>query len=645
MARGKAAFLGLALGCALAGPAIAEKLPPITQEERDLKTVPNEPSASAVFLIQRGLIHLRNFRFQDSHSTIAVQARIKILKEEGKDRGEVSIPHGSYVRLSRFEGRTITPDGKVLKVDSKGKFKRRLSETTKRNVTSIAFPGVEVGAILEYEYELAFDSFYFVEPWYFMDELPVIRSEVVWEVPNELRSRIWMVPTFDVQVVPEQKQRSGYVEAKFSARNLPSTPREVYGFPFRDQAARMMVVPMSYADEYVNIPLLDSWASVCEGMEKDYVLARKQATQVGAKASSLTTGKPADDAAPILYRFVRDEIKNTSDDGPWIDDRVTVDKVLAKGEGSSIEKALLLQSLLSAVNVNSQLVWAADRSRGRVLADLPNPGAFDRILVRVTREGGFATYYDPVDRSLGPGRLAPDYEGTLALVHDAKKPETITLPITSFAAHQKKAVISLTVNDEGHTTGNGELTLKGHYAWEKSAPRREAKDTTEAWQKWADAAMPGFKVTGIRVEDKPDEATLRVEWSMAATEESTLGDEVTLNPARPIGPFSQPFTVSETERRSPIMMDHGGIEEMELKISWPKGWSLATRPQPSSMDAGIASYTVELPGEAAPGTFVYKRNMQVRKREPADRVEYAALRNLFTEAEKRDAQTLVLARR
>jgi len=313
MKRGKAAFFGLAISCALARPASAEKLPPITQEERDLKVAPNEPSAAAVFLIQRGLIHLRNFHFQDAQSTIGVQARIKILKEEGKERGEISIPHSSNVRLSRFEGRTITPDGRVLKVDSKGKFKRKLSETTKRNVTSIAFPGVEVGAILEYEYELSFDSFYFVEPWYFMDELPVLRSEVVWEVPNQLRSRVWTLPTFNVEIVPEQTQRPGYIEAKFTARNLPSTPKEVYGFPFRDQAARMMIVPMTYVDEDLNVPLLDSWASVCGGMEKDYIQVRRQATQVAAKAASLTAGKPAEDVAVVLYRFVRYEIKNTSD--------------------------------------------------------------------------------------------------------------------------------------------------------------------------------------------------------------------------------------------------------------------------------------------------------------------------------------------
>lgn len=637
------AFLGLVL---LAGVApAAEKLPPVTQAERDLKEAPGEPSAPAVFLIQRGLIHLRNFAFQDHSSTIGVQARIKILKEEGKSRGEISIPHSDYVRLSKFEGRTIAPDGRVLKVDSKGKFKRRVSQASKRSVTSIAFPGVEVGAILEYEYELAFDNFYYVEPWYFMDEIPVLRSEVTWEVPNQLQSRVWTVPTFGVRVGTEQKGRSGYTEARFWADNLPSTPSEVYGRPFRDQAARLMVVPLAYKDEDLNVPLLDKWSSVCATIDESYVRIRRQVSQVAAKAQALTAGQPVETFPAILHRFVRDEIKTTYDAGPWVDGENTLDKVLAKGEAAGAEKALLLQAMLKAAQIDSKIVWAAEQSRGRVLPDLPNPGAFDRILVQISQPGGNGPFLDPVDRSLGAGRLAPGYEGTVALLHDPKTPETFTLPVTSFIAHQRNARLDLAVDADGRAAGKGEMLLKGHYAWAKSFPRRTAKETEEYWQKWADEAMPGYKITGITVADKPDDATLKVTWAMAATEESVLGDEVSLNPSRPLGPEKQPFTVGEAERRSPVMMDHGGSETVETHLSWPKGWSLATPPQPTYTDAGIAAYRVESTLDPSGLSLTVRRKLEIRKREPADRVEFAALRNLFTEAEKRDAQTLVLARR
>lgn len=645
MMRAKVAILTVAL-CGAGPMAIgADKLPAITQADRDLKEAPGEPEAAAVFLIQRGHIHLRNYRFQDASSTIRVQSRLKILKEEGRTRGEISIPHGDFLRLSKFEGRTIAPDGRILKVDSKGKFKRRVSQATKRSVSSIAFPGVEVGSILEYEYELNFESYYWVEPWYFMDEIPVLHSEVVWEVPNELHSRVWTVPTFGVTVTPEKKGRSGFVEARFVAKNLPSTPNETYGHPFRDLASRMMIVPMAYKDDDVDIPLLQSWAAVCESMDKDYVRARKQSAQVAAKAALLVGAKTDDAAAAILHRFVRDEIKTADGEGPWIDDQITVDKVLAKAEGTPAEKALLLQALLSAVKIDAQLVWAADWRRGRVLADLPNPGAFDRVLVRLKREAATGLIFDPVDASLGAGRLSPGYEGAVAVAHDPKTPETLTLPLTSFAAHRREAKLDLVVDDEGRAKGKGELMLRGHHAWKESFPKRDVKETQAEWQKWADTSLPGFKITDLKVDDRPDESTLKVEWQMSATEESVLGDEVTLNLARPVGPIKQPFTVNETQRRSPVIMEHGGIEEVEIKLSWPKGWALATPPQPIVREAGIGAYRIEATTDPVANTLVVKRRLDIRKREPADRVEFAALRNLFTEAEKLDAQSLVLARR
>jgi Domain of Unknown Function with PDB structure (DUF3857) len=637
-----------ALAFAVASPAslaLADKLPPISKAEREMREVPNEPSAPAVFLIQRGRIHLRNFRFQDASSTIRVEARVKILKEEGKSRGEIAVPHSDYVRLSKFEGRTITPDGRVLKVDAKGKFKRKLSQTTRRNVTSIAFPGVEVGAILEYEYELNFDSYYYVEPWYFMDELPVLHSEVIWEVPNEMHSRVWTVPTFGAQVVPQQKPRTGYIEVTFTAKDLPSTPNEIYSHPFRDQAARVMVVPMAYKSEDENVPILESWAAVCEAVDKGYVRARRQSTEAAAKAAVLAAGKTGDDAAVALHRFVRDEIRNIEDTGPWIAEGTSVDRILANREGTPADKGLLLQAMLNAVGVDSQLLWAADWRRGRILADLPNPGAFDRVLVRTRREVGTGLLLDPVDASLAAGRLSPGYEGSVAVVHDPKAPETITLPLTSFVTHKRQASLQLAIDAEGRASGKGEMVLRGHHAWKESFPKRDAKETQDEWQKWADASLPGFKITGLKVEDKPDDGSLKVEWEMAATEESVLGDEVTLNPSRPIGPAKQPFLVNETQRRSPVIMDHGGIEEVELKLSWPPGWALAASPPPVFKEAGIASYRVEAKADPAANSLVFKRRMEIRKREPVDRAEFAALRNLFTEAEKLDAQGLVLARR
>ena len=126
---------------------------------------------------------------------------------------------------------------------------------------------------------------------------------------------------------------------------------------------------------------------------------------------------------------------------------------------------------------------------------------------------------------------------------------------------------------------------------------------------------------------------------------AVTADEVTLVATRPLGPVRQLFTADATARRSPVIMDHGGVEEIEARIAWPQGWSLATSTEPAAIEMGIGGYRSNVSVDAAQRTAVFKRRMDVRKREPADRIEFAALRNLYAEAERRDAQALVFARR
>ena len=55
----------------------------------------------------------------------------------------------------------------------------------------MAFPSVQVGAILDYRYELRFDSIYFLEPWYFSEGVPVRYSEIFFKAPGGLHVQAW----------------------------------------------------------------------------------------------------------------------------------------------------------------------------------------------------------------------------------------------------------------------------------------------------------------------------------------------------------------------------------------------------------------------------------------------------------------------
>ncbi len=155
----------LILACLLlpllaARPAAAQDFPPVTDEERALTSVPGEPNAPAVVLFKRGEFLMAGYgRFNGSlASHLQVQARVKILTEAGKSNGELAIGHSNSFRLQNFSGRTVLPDGRILPVPADAKFQRRTSKSSKTFVTTVAFPAVEVGAILDYRYEVTFSS-------------------------------------------------------------------------------------------------------------------------------------------------------------------------------------------------------------------------------------------------------------------------------------------------------------------------------------------------------------------------------------------------------------------------------------------------------------------------------------------------------
>jgi hypothetical protein len=148
---------------ALSGPrAAAADFPPVTDEERALTSVPGEPNAPAVVLFRRGEFLMAGYGLGGGSlaSALSIQVRLKILTEEGKSNGEISIGHSDAHRLKGFQGRTVLPDGRVIPVPSDAKFVRKTSRSQKTFTTAVAFPSVQVGAILDYRYVLRFDSIF-----------------------------------------------------------------------------------------------------------------------------------------------------------------------------------------------------------------------------------------------------------------------------------------------------------------------------------------------------------------------------------------------------------------------------------------------------------------------------------------------------
>ncbi len=628
----------------------AADFPPITDEERALTSVPGEPNAPAVVLFKKGDFQMQGYSFADG-SLLRVQARVKILTEEGKRDSEIAIAHG-YAKLQSFEGRTVLPDRRIVPVGQDAKFVRKTSRVYRTYVTAVAFPSVEVGAILDYQFEVLLVDSPFLDapsflddPWYFSEEVPVRYAEIIFRTPRGVLSRLWSRTSLGTRIETESRTTSRGFEVRAWAADLPSVPDDPYGPPFRDLATQLRLLPVSQTSSWMYNAIYESWPKVCESVVTVYGEVRRRDVGVARRARKIAGSGTLRQQAELLYRFVRDQLTTEPDTGIGVDWQASLRELLTDLRAEPTEKALLLQAMLEEIEIESRLVWAADRNRGAIDVQLPNPLWFDKVLVMAELDGQ-RVFLDPTDRALSFGQLRPGYEATQALIPDRKKPDWITLPMTPHDQSLRHAEIDLGLDGRGRLSGKGTLLLTGQRALEKID--WQEKDTAarlQAWKDWLAEQYRDFQVSDVEAVEAPDERKLTVAWSMAQREEEVLGDEVSLKPSVPLGPIDQPFVQPASSRKTAVMFPFAYRDEVELRLHWPEGWNVESLPSLAALQSIVGALSTSVELKEGDRFLLYRRRLDVTRRTLGSKQEYEATRSLFAAAEKSDAQALVLVRR
>jgi hypothetical protein len=631
----RAALLA-ALAVVVLAPAAAADFPPITDAEKALTTLPSDPSAPAVVLFEKARCQLLDYP-REIISRLEVQVRVKILTEEGKDLfGEVAIAHSRVHRLHAFAGRTVLPDGRVVPVGDDAIFRDTTSRSQRQFVTKAAFPALEVGAILDYSYTLVWDSFFNLDPWYFANSVPTLHSEIAYLVPPSLAAQPWGREVGGVKLAIETERQAQGTLLRATAKNVPAIPDEPDSFPFGDLSSRFMLVPTKVVFAGGELELMASWDAVCDIMERGYKELRQGKRRVRRQGKELANGLQGGERTRAIYRFVRDEIQTAPSFGIF-PNKGTLDRALKDGGGSLIEKSLMLIEMLDAAGIASDLVWAASRFDGRVDPDLANPGWFDRPLVRVI-EAGEPVFLDPADPRLGYGQLLPGFEGMAAVVYAVKDPQVIELPPGAAEDHQRHAKLDLVLDGEGRVSGSGSLRATGHHSW----AMRIVDAVDDGWKQWLENRFDGFDVSEIEVTDDREGQAIEATWKMTMRDEAVLGDEVSLQPSRPFGPLTQPYTLPHEQRRTPVQLAFADVDRVDLVATWPEGWEVEVAPEPLSVDGPAGDVEVTVAVDEAARRLTYGRLLRIDHVEFAAGGEYEALRRTMAAMERGDAQDLVL---
>jgi hypothetical protein len=153
----------------------------VSPAEFNLKPPGDDSTASAMVLCDFCTIDISNRTFYTRHT------RIKILNNEGLKYASVEIPYQTKNRHDDFydlRARTLVMEnGRVTDykvVASQIEDIKINDQWSKRKFT---FPNVKPGAIIEFRYEIASLDFEKLDTWYFQREIPVLWSEIRFQIP------------------------------------------------------------------------------------------------------------------------------------------------------------------------------------------------------------------------------------------------------------------------------------------------------------------------------------------------------------------------------------------------------------------------------------------------------------------------------
>jgi hypothetical protein len=330
--------------------------------------------------------------------------RIKILKEKGLDRANISIPyfgHNNDEKILRIEASTYNLDEngqvQVSKVSKNSFYNKRIDKNFSQ--LSFAFPDVKPGSIIEYKMER--ESMGQIKNWYFQDLIPTRYSAYQLRIPSIFKFDIHPNVVDDIETKQEEKSESinldrGYLDVTilykdFTMRNLPAVHRYEYMGAVNDYLQRLefQLRQIDLGDGNVR-DMRAKWSDVVDELLKDEDFGKPLHAE-------LTELKPVILQANILtspdekINYILTEIQKliTWDEEYGIYAHNGWKKTWADKKGNTGDINLAFINALNQAGIRAFPLLASTRDNGLVNAAYPFTSQFNTVLAFVPKSDGY----------------------------------------------------------------------------------------------------------------------------------------------------------------------------------------------------------------------------------------------------------------
>lgn len=601
-------------------------------------SIPEDPEADAVWLFDRGDIEiiLENNRYK---LKLKQHARIKILSEEGKEYANFRIPYWHEDHIISLKAHTVLPGGKKIKLDGKQIFDEQ-EKNLKYKV--FALPGVEIGAVIEYELEKISEYVHLLEPWYFQNqEFTRVSQYSVVMLPG-FSYHVFFRNTFDIEPTVEDILKVGLSyrlkEYTWTMRNLPPVKNEPYMRTLEDYRAALHFQLIAFKDQYQYIKFIDSWPELVKKQRSFYDKYLKEETELKDLLQKLNL-QPLSDLEKIktLYDYVRENIVTTSRGSQYIS--TESGNVLKESKGTGAEKNILLVNLLNLAGFNADPLLLSTRSHGRVWENTPMLEQFNYMLAYV--QAGINTYVlDTQDKYCPFGMLPVEDLVETGLLIDEGEGFFIKIPHPR-ATNMAYCNTTSELSPEGDLRAATRVRYEGYRA---IAARNELADSEEKEfieetlrESFGEVEIDSFEIQGK--EDLESPLAILVHYRVPAYAQAN-GNMLYLS-APILNRFEEnPF--KREKRYFPVEFPYNIADSEDLTISLPEGFQVMEHPQ-AVINRQTGKLTFMNSWKQEETTIKLQRQF-MRQQLYFQPREYQELRNFYDSVVQADQGQIVLGR-
>ncbi len=552
-----------------------EKWGKVSPEILAMTTFPQDSSTEAIILFDVAKQEITNEFLLEMNRHV----RIKILTEKGKEFASVKIPYWQTSKVKDVKAQTILPNMNKVELSKKDIFEESIGKNWKQKVFTI--PGVEVGSVIEYQYEMQISNLIYLQPWYFQNRGYTVLSQMSITLSPHFNYNVFYQNVFGEQTKPQEEEilipgviPKNLRKYTWKMENIPSLAEEAYVANLDDYRMAMFFQLIEYRDPYYHYEFIKEWEDLAKELNEEYKDFLTIDAEVRNKASSLLTDSMgSEDKMKTLFNFVRDEIETEA--LFTIFPQKTPGETIRKARGNRAEKNMLLIAMLRQAGFEANPLLISTRSHGQVKYNWPYILQFNHLIAFVVNNS--QQYFLDAGEKYCPFGVLPSY----ALVEDGF---LLTAANSRFQKIPQSKNLNMwtgqtfaTLTAEGALSCSTEIRFEGYEAMKKreEITGEEHRKYLEKWLKniFAQAVLDTYYIT--QLEDREKALTIQLTYQLPDYGQ-VVGENIYLTVPQLSGLYKNPFR--KFERKIPLEYNYLTGTSEKIILTVPEGFIIEDVP-------------------------------------------------------------------